>query len=165
MATGVTRGIGAGSVTTRADTTEFKRLFDKSSQVDKKLMTALRRNIRIAGEQAADASRTTVDSGGGSKTGLRMGIAAGIKVKVMTGNRAGVTIVASSASMPAGKESLVRAWEGAKGWRHPVFGRWLEGQKNQHGHPYFAKTIFGHRDNVRAAVENAMEEAARSLIV
>ena len=162
MATGVTRGIGAGSVTTRADTTEFKRLFDKSSQVDKKLMTALRRNIRIAGEQAADASRMAVDSGGSSKTGLRMAIAAGIKVKVMTGARAGVTIVASSSSMPAGKERLVRAWEGAKGWRHPVFG--TDTWTVQHGHPYFAKPIFAQRDNVRTSVENAMEEAARSLI-
>lgn len=155
---------GGGSITTRADVTTFKRLFDKSSQVDKKLMTALRRNIRVAGEKAADASRREVDNGGGSKTGLRMGIAAGIKVKVMTGNRAGVTIVASSAQMPAGKESLVRAWEGAKGWRHPVFGRWVEGQPAQHGHPYFARPIFDQRDSVRAAVEAAMEEAARSLI-
>jgi len=156
---------GAG-VTTHADTTEFKRLFDKSSQVDKKLMTALRRNIRVAGERAADASRREVDSGGPSKTGLRMGIAAGIKVKVMTGARAGVTIVASSAQMPAGKGSLVRAWEigggSAKGWRHPVFGKdvWV----TQKGHPYFAKTIFDRRNDVRAAVEKAMEEAARSLI-
>jgi len=161
MATGVTRGAGA-TVTTRADTTEFKRLFDKSSQVDKKLMTALRRNIRVAGEKAADASRREVDNGGASKTGLRMGIAAGIKVKVMTGARAGVTIVASSSSMPAGKERLVRAWEGKKGWRHPVFGTdtWVV----QHGHPYFAKPIFDRRNDVRAAVEKAMEEAARSLI-
>ena len=161
MATGVTRGAGA-TVTTRADVSEFKRLFDKSSQVDKKLMTALRRNIRVAGEKAADASRLAVDSGGGSKTGLRMGIAAGIKVKVMTGARAGVTIVASSSSMPAGKERLVRAWEGKKGWRHPVFGTdtWVV----QHGHPYFAKPIFDRRNDVRAAVEKAMEEAARSLI-
>jgi hypothetical protein len=147
----------------RVDTTEFKRLFDKSSQVDKKLKTALRKNIRIAGEKAADAARIEVDSGGGSKTGLRMGIAAGIKVKVMTGARAGVTIVASSSAMPAGKESLVRAWEGSKGWRHPVFGRWVEGQPNQHGHPYFAKPIFAQRDNVRKAVEDAMTEALRSL--
>ena len=153
---------GSG-ITARADVSEFKRLFDKSSQVDKKLMTALRRNIRVAGEKAADASRREVDSGGGSKTGLRMGIAAGIKVKVMTGARAGVTIVASSAQMPAGKESLVRAWESAKGWRHPVFGNtgaWTV----QHGHPYFAKPIFNQRDSVRTAVETAMEEAARSLI-
>ena len=153
---------GSGGVTVHADVESFKRLFDKSSQVDKKLMTALRRNIRIAGEKAADDSRRAVDSGGSSKTGLRMAIAAGIKVKVMTGARAGVTIVASSSSMPAGKERLVRAWEGAKGWRHPVFGTdtWVV----QHGHPYFAKPIFAKRDVVRKAVEDAMAEAANSLI-
>ena len=155
---------GSG-ITARADVSELKRLFDKSSQVDKKLMTALRRNIRVAGEKAADASRREVDSGGASKTGLRLAIAAGIKVKVMTGVRAGVTIVASSAQMPAGKSSLVRAWEigsgSAKGWRHPVFGQdvWV----TQTGHPYFAKTIYDQRDSVRAAVEAAMVEAADSL--
>lgn len=155
-------GPGGVTVSTRADVSDFKRLFDKSSQVDKKLMTALRRNIRIAGEKAADDARLEVDSGAGSKTGLRIGIAAGIKVKVMTGARAGVSIVASSAQMPAGKASLVRAWESKKGWRHPVFdtGAWVD----QSGHPYFRKPIFAKRDVVRAAVEAAMEEAARSLI-
>jgi hypothetical protein len=153
---------GDAKIELKADVTEFKRLFGKSSDVDKKLMTALQRNIRVAGEKAADASRLTVDSGGASKTGLRMGIAAGIKVKVMTGARAGVTIVASSAQMPAGKQSMVRAWEGSKGWRHPVFGNtaaWVA----QHGHPYFAKPIYDQRAMVRKAVEDAMVEAVKSL--
>jgi len=154
---------GAGSVTVRADTTEFKRLFDKSSQVDKKLKTALRRNIRQAAELAADDVRLAVDTSAArtAQTGLRLAIAAGVKVKVMTGSRAGVTIVASSSQMPAGKESLVRAWESAKGWRHPAFGSgtWV----TQHGHPYFRRTITADKDKVGAAVIAAMTEAAESL--
>lgn len=147
---------GGAGVTVRADVTEFRRLFDKSSQVDKKLKTALRKNIRQAAGQAADAVKAEVGSGP-----LRSAIAAGIQVKVMTGARAGVTIVASSKAMGPGQESLVRAWESSKGWRHPVFGgdTWVQ----QHGHPYFRRTIESHRDQVRAAVENAMAEAVASL--
>ncbi len=163
---------GANSIDVHADTTEFKRLFAKSSEVEPKLKTALRRNIRIAAETLADASRLDVmNSPGGTvsakphHTGLRMAIASGITVKVMTGARAGVTIVAGTSQMPAGKEPLVRAWEiggtSARGWRHPVFGKdkWV----TQQGHPYFVKTIYAGRSAVTAAVEAAMLEAAQSL--
>ena len=160
--------VDKNSVTTRADTQEFRRLFAKSSDVDKVLLRSLRRNIRIAGETLADASRLQVmNSPGGTvsakprHTGLRLGIAAGITVKVMTGARAGVTIVASSSQMGPGQSSMVRAWEGGKGWRHPVFGhdKWV----TQKGHPYFARTISTGRDVVTKAVEAAMIEAAQSL--
>lgn len=149
------------SISQRVDSADFQRLFAKTSQVDKKLKTALRRNIRVAGERAADAVRVEVDSGGASKTGLRMGIAAGVKVKIMTGSRAGVTIVSSAAQMPADRASLVRAWESSKGWRHPVFGKAVFVQ--QQGHPYFRQTINKQREQVRKAVEDAMVEAAASL--
>jgi hypothetical protein len=176
---------GADSIQVHADTTSFKRLFDKSSQVEPKLKTALRKRTRVAAEQLADTSRLEVMNHPGGTvsakphhTGLRMAIASGITVKVMTGARAGVTIVASSAQMPAGKESLVRAWEigngTAKGWRHPVFdrdsqltpgGKHGEGQVwvTQKGHPYFARPIYTGRDVVTKAVEAAMVEAAESL--
>jgi hypothetical protein len=110
----------------------------------------------------------------------------------MTGNRAGVQIVASSSQMPAGKESLVAAWQSRKGWRHPVFGtdkqiaaftakqkitnargghgrawKWVhqsEGEPLQVGNPgYFDKPITEGKAAVRAAVEAAMVEAADSL--
>jgi hypothetical protein len=189
---------GAHSITTHADTASFRRLFEKSSQVEGKLKTALRRNIRIAAETLADAARLEVtNSPGGTVSakphhkGLRLAIAAGIKVKVMTGARAGVTIVAGTSQMPAGEESLVRAWEGSKGWRHPVFGTdkqiaaftakqkithargghgrawtWTRqgaGPPLQLGHPYFAKPIYDGRSAVTTAVEAAMREAAQSL--
>lgn len=146
----------SGSVTTHADVTQFKRLFDKSSQVDKKLKTALRKNIRQAAGVAADAVKSELGSGA-----LRSAIAAGISVKVMTGARAGVTIVASSKAMGPGQESLVRAWESKKGWRHPVFGK--DAWTHQMGNPYFRKTITDHREQIRKAVEDAMSEALTSL--
>jgi len=151
----------------RADTADFRRLFARSSLVDKKLKTALRRNIRAAAGRAAQAAREQVqqpaetESAHPHHTGLRDRIAAGISVKVMTGARAGVTIVASSKAMRPGEESLVKAWEKERGWRHPVFGKavWA----SQRGRPYFVRTISERQPAVRAAVEEAMREAARSL--
>jgi len=188
------RVAGAASIDVHADTQEFRRLFDKSSQVDKVLKTALRKNIRIAGEKAADVARLEVSGTAGGTvsphprhTGLRLAIASGIKVKVMTGNRAGVTITAATSQMPKGKESLVRGWAGRKGWRHPTFQRQdaQAGGKSlrrrltrlatgahgadkvwvtQMGHPgYFSDSIYDRRDDVRKAVEDAMAEAVRSL--
>jgi hypothetical protein len=189
------RVAGAASIDVHADVAEFKRLFDKSSQVDKVLKTALRKNIHIAGEKAADVARLEVSGTAGGTvsphprhTGLRLAIASGIKVKVMTGNRAGVTITAATSQMPKGKESLVRGWAGRKGWRHPTFQRedaqaggkslrrrltrlatgahgadkvWV----TQVGNPgYFSDSIYEQRDHVREAVEKAMKDAADSLI-
>jgi hypothetical protein len=144
-------------VTTDVKTADFKRLFDKSSQVDKKLKTALRRNIRKVGSEAVEAVRNAVGTG----PSIRSNIAAGVQLKVMTGTRAGVAIVASSSQMEPGKERLVRAWEASKGWRHPVFATdaWVP----QQGNPYFRKTIFSRRAQVRAVVEQAMQEALKSL--
>ena len=162
----------AGAVPVRADVDEFRRLFSRSSLVEAKLKTVLRKNIRKAAYEAADRVRSeamqpgaTVAAANSRTTGLRSGIAAGVQVKIMTGNRAGVAIVASSRAMGTGRESLVRAWEiggaAARGWRHPVYGQdaWV----TQRGHPYFRKTIFNRREQIRAAVESAMTEAAASL--
>jgi len=149
---------GSGGVTVHADVDQFRRLFAKSSQVEAKLKTALRRTIRQAAGVAADAVKSEVGSGN-----LRSKIAAGVSVKVMTGSRAGVTIVASSKAMGPGQESLVRAWTKRAGWRHPVFGR--DAWTQQVGNPgFFDRPITGRREQIRAAVEKAMEEAARSLI-
>jgi hypothetical protein len=151
-----------------ADTTEFKRLFARSSQVEPKLRAALRKNIRGAANEAARAVKSELQQPGGTQsshpkhTGLRARIAAGVQVKVMTGARAGVTIVASSRAMKADEATLVRAWEASGGWRHPVFGdrgAWA----TQKGRPYFRHTITARQNAVRAAVEAAMREAAESL--
>ena len=177
---------GSPPLTVKADVAQFKRLFDKSSQVDKKLKTALRRNIRqAAGVAAAEVKAAAMQPGGTVSahphhTGLRAKVAAGVSVKVMTGNRAGVTIVASARAMSEKEKSLVRAWEAEKGWRHPTFRKASRSARaalrlsrgghgashqwvTQKGNPYFRKTITDRRDDVRLAVEKAMAEAAESL--
>lgn len=144
-------------IAVRVESADFQRLFGKSSEVEKTLKTALRRNIRVAGQAAAGAVRAEV----GSSSGLRGAIAAGIGLKVMTGKRAGVAVVASAKAMGPGQASLVRGWESKKGWRHPVFGKdeWIV----QHGRPFFRRTILAQQPQVRAAVEAAMGEAVESL--
>ena len=160
---------GTGAVEFRTDTSDFKRLFDRSSQVDKVLQRGLRRNIRQAAEIAASDVRRTVmqtprSSGRGPHTGLRQRLAGGVKVQVMTGNtRIGVALVASAAGLPPEQKSLVRAYGRPGGWRHPVRGNtdvWV----TQVGRPGWPRTtVQAHRDEMTRAVTAAMQEAADSL--
>lgn len=152
----------------RTDAADLRNLLGKSSQVPERLRSALRKRIRQAAQVAADDSKRTVLGAPGTRsrhprhTGLRQGIADGIKVSVMTGARAGVTIRSTGAGLPADKRSLVLAYESRKGWRHPVFGdteRWV----TQLGRPYFGAVIFKHRPEVTAAVEAALREAVEAL--
>lgn len=138
---------------------EFRRLTGKTSQLPAKLKRELRAQIRLAAERAADDSRTTIDNGP-SRTGLRMAIASGIRVQVMSGNTAGVRIVADKKALPDGKQKLVRAFD-KPSFRHPVFGQseWVV----QAGRPYFASVIRKHRDEVSEAVQTAMSNALESL--
>lgn len=138
---------------------EFRRLTGKTSQLPAKLKRELRAQIRLAAEKAADDSRRTIDDGSASG-GLRMGIAAGIRVQVMSGNTAGVRIIADKNALPDKKQPLVRAMD-KPSFRHPVFGSgaWVE----QAGRPYFASVIRTHRDEVSDAVQTAMQNAIDSL--
>lgn len=145
----------------RVNVDEFRRLTGKTSELPAKLKRELRAHIRLAAERAADDSRTTIDSGP-SKTGLRMGIAAGIRVQVMTGNTAGVRIIADKKALPDSKAKLVRAMD-KPSFRHPVFGQksWVQ----QAGRPYFASVIYQHRDQVSDEVRAAMQATLDSLKV
>lgn len=148
----------------RVEADDFKRLFARSSQVDTKLRTALRRNIRDAATVAvADVQRTVLGtpvtrSAQPRSRGLRAGIAAGVKVSIMTGNtRVGVAVTS--------RGFLARAYDkpGPRGWRHPVFGNtgvWV----SQVGRPgYFTQVIPKHQPQITVAVRAAMQEAVDSL--
>ncbi len=156
------------------DATSFRALLGRSSQVEPKLRASLRRNIRRAADGLAEQVKAEAmqDGGGagasagwgasirrakgGESTGLRQGIAAGVKVAIMTGqSREGVRITSSG--------FLSGAWQAQRGWRHPIFGNrsaWMQ----QHGRPgFFYRTISAGRGEVRVAVESAMAEAISSL--
>lgn len=141
----------------------FRELLLRTAEFDKAQARFLRRNIRDAAKSVMGFIRSEVLGGTYSAdVGMRSGIARGLKVQVSTSqSRPGVTIVASSSSMPAGKASMVKAWQ-KKSFRHPVFGN-TDAWATQTGHPYFFRPVSEHRDVVTKAVTDAMEEAARLL--
>jgi len=180
----------SGSAEFTVDTRDFRELFARSSQVEPKLRTALRRRIRDAAKGVAEdvkaealqpgegvgtkdgwtprlvrtkkgtrvrlERRYAYAAGRGRSTGLRRGIAAAVRVGILTGNaRSGVRITTNA--------PLAGAWQARRGWRHPVFGdrdAWVQ----QRGRPdYFYGTVWDGRERVRSAVEGAMQEAADSL--
>lgn len=150
------------------DASQLRRLAGKSSELEPKLKTALRRRLRAAAAPAASdvkaAILQTPASGGnsGKHTGLRENMAAGVKVLVMAGKKAGVTIQTSASALPANQKSLVRAYGKKKGWRHLTFGH--DPWQTQKGSPnYFYKPLGKHRAQFTAAARAAMSEAAQSL--
>lgn len=145
----------------RADVDDFARLFARSSLVEAKLRTGLRRDIRNVAKAAAEDSRREVLKEPTRRgkhprhTGLRERIAAGIGVSILTGNnRAGVQITS--------RGFLARAYDKPQGWRHPTFGNtavW----STTYGRPYFRDRVQTHRDAMAQAVTAAMTEALASL--
>lgn len=180
----------SGSAEFTVDTKDFRTLFARSSKVESKLRTALRRRIRDAAKGVAEdvkaealkpgegvgtkagwtprivrtknGTRVRMErkydysTGRGRSTGLRQNIAGAVKVGILTGNsRSGVRITTNA--------PLAGAWQARRGWRHPVFDdrdTWVQ----QKGRPdYFYGTVWDGRDQVKSAVESAMQEAADSL--
>lgn len=125
-----------------------------------KLATALRRNIRNAAKAAADDAKAEVIKGGASKTGLRAGIARGIRVSISTGKRTnGVRITSTGAGLDASRKPMVKAYNTAT-FRHPTFGDTNNWQQ-QSGRPYFGSVIAAHKADVQRGVEQALDEAVR----
>lgn len=95
---------------------------------------------------------------------LRENIAAATGSSVTTRpNAVNLTFRVRSGGLPPSQRKLVKRWNKASGWRHPVFGNreiWVK----QVGRPYFDKTIGEQRDTVREGVLSAMESAAEKII-
>lgn len=147
----------------RAETKQFKALVGKTSHLDATLKRALRKRLRAAATPAVNAAKQAVlnaPTTGDVSTGLRQDIAAGIKVSILTGNTAGV-VIKSAAGNDSHPKSIVKAFDSAKGWRHPVYGQ--DAFVSQPGHPYFASVIGKFRSEVTKAVEQAMTDAAETL--
>lgn len=151
----------------KVDVDMFRVLAGKSSALPPKLKAALRKRIRAAAQVAAQDAKNHAllppESQGksGKSTGLRQEIADGIKVTLMTGNTAGV-VIRETASSAAHPRSVVVGYGALKGWRHPRFGdksEWFP----QKGRVYFGPVIAKHRNQVSAAVRQAMVEAAQTL--
>lgn len=172
---------GPRAVDVSVEARQFVELFGKASQVEPKLKTALRRNMRNAAKDIVKAVQAEVTkpplSGGSSRstrrsdemgvgaTPLRTAIARGIKQEIRTGANSkavGVAIRASSSSLHGSRKKLVRRYDRGE-WKHPVFGDKDIAWVSQKGRPYFGSVISKHKPQMRAAVQKAMDEAAASL--
>lgn len=122
---------GKGAVPLSADARQFKALLGKTSAFEPKLRTALRRRIREEADKGAKDARgevvkaPQVQADKPRRTGLRAGIAAGIKVQIAANGqrKVGVFITSTGKGLPASKRRLVRLWDNDKGWRHPVYAK------------------------------------------
>lgn len=152
---------GRELVALNASVDDFHTLFARSSQVPEKLRAGLRKNIRVAGQAAADAAKREVlqaplhQSRSPRHTGLREHIADNIKVSVITSAGSPGVVIRS-------RGFLARAYDNPKGWRHPDWGdraHW----STTYGRPYFRNVIANYRGRVTTAVVDAMQGAIAGL--
>ena len=119
-----------------ADQRDFAEFLGKTSTLDRKLKTSLRKKVREAGKEAAEAVQAEVAKpplhkgkgtrieGKAQSRGLRSKIAQGIAASIATSSpdTAGVAIKASSKALPADQKRLLKKYNSERGWRHPSIG-------------------------------------------
>ena len=114
--------------------------------------------------QAAHRAKQAAKAVAGA--GLRESIANATSGSISTGSRAtgvSVTWKVRAAKMPNSQRKLAKAFNSAKGWRHPIFGN-REDWVTQHGSPYFDAVIKKHQGELRDAVVNGMAKAAEKIL-
>ena len=143
---------------------QFTQLLGKTSTLPRRLKTELRSKVKdAAAAAAADSIRTVqeppLERGKHPRNkGLRRAIASNIKVVLMANNAkgAGVKIKASAAGLEGDRKKLVRAYDRAGGWRHPVFARIHKASKTAS----VLKAV-GHKSEARA-LTRAQEKRRRA---
>lgn len=148
---------------------EFHDLAGKASKLAPEIKKQLRKELRAAAQAGAKKAKAEVmkpplHKGRGRATGLRRGMAQGIKVQIAagTGKRVGVFIRSTGAGLDADRKQLVRKWDSDRPFRHPVFGnreRWV----TQYGRPYFRTILRADREQMKRHVREALERAKKTL--
>jgi len=119
-----------------ADQRDFAAFLGKTSTLDRKLKTSLRKRVREAGQEAAKAVQAEVAKpplhkgkgtrieGKAQSRGLRSKIAQGVTTSIATTSpdKAGVVVKASAKALPADQKRLLKKYNSEKGWRHPSIG-------------------------------------------
>lgn len=146
---------------TKAIQDQLKRITDEQKRA------AL--SMQVKGTKGHGARRREQFHGAHSKRaargghGLRSAVASSIKSKVAySGRKLGARISVDVSKLPQSQRRLPRNLDSPRGWRHPVWGnreRWV----GQHGEPYFTRPIQRHRDEVRRAVHDAVDDVMREL--
>lgn len=114
--------------------------------------------------KTAHRARQTAKAEAGA--GLRESIARATTGAISTGSKAtgvSVTWKVKASRMPNSQRKLAKAFNSAKGWRHPVFGD-REDWVTQHGTPYFDTVIKKHQGELRDAVVDGMTKAADAIL-
>lgn len=165
----------------RIDPGSLRKLVQASRTWDKVSRAEMRKGLRAAALPAAEATRVEVRrappvqsraAGQGKSrhrsTGLRAGLARGVKVAIKTGRESkdgvvkgeGVRVTTTSSGLPDEKEPMVKAYM-AKQFRHPIFntGKWHE----QKGKNWFYQPLLRGRAQYQAAVVKAIESASKAI--
>ena len=167
--------VGNRAVDLSADAKQFYEVLTQARLFDKKLYTGLRKQLRTAGNDAAQDVRAEVVKDPGSAPvqfhrGLRTNLAAGIRVQIKASESArqvGVFIASTGKSSAA--KQLKRSYDKPGGWRHPVFQRGTAAgaQKTvwvtQKGRPYFGSVIARKEAAIAASVEAALDHAVDTI--
>lgn len=136
------------------DAPDFRRLIQQVREVEPRLATALRRELRRSGDSIIARQRAELGSGD-----VRSQIAAGLRTRVTAGTtRQSVSIVTNGPRV--GGASLAKVFE-RRTFRHPVFGRdeWVE----QAGHPYFNQPVKEGFDDMRERLADTVDDTIRSI--
>lgn len=179
---------GGGPLDTRMelDAASLRKIMAMAKQADPLLKREVYKELRTAGDVAAQAARDAVTGAAPSKadqrsktqrvlrfkpkvssagkTGngsLRAGIAKGVKVGLGSGKASkGIRITSTDRYLPDSKKAMNRVYR-LQTFRHPVFGG--PGWANQHGKDWFYAPIQSKKSEFQTAVLAAMQSAADKL--
>lgn len=143
---------------------DLPHLLRKLKEINPKLATNLRRELRASGEDIIRGQQAELAQGGPSSTGTREEIGSGLKTRIVAGKtRQGIDIKTTGPKRDG--FNMARIFQ-AKFIRHPVFGSdtWVE----QPGRPYFFKPATGElrdlmRNRINDVIADAVEQANRTL--
>ncbi|MAP64045.1 MAG: hypothetical protein CMH34_09955 [Microbacterium sp.] len=152
-----------GDISFDIEQPDLRGLLSSLKEINPKLVTRLRRELRQSGDEITQAQKRKLREGGGSSTGLRDRIAQGLKTRIVAGKtRQGIDVKTTGPKV--GGYNLARIMQ-ATTFRHPVFGssEWVD----QSGHPYFFEPATNEvrdlmRNRIEAAIEAAVAEAAKT---
>lgn len=155
----------------------LRKLIQASRTWDAVSRREMRKGLRAAASQPAASARAEVlgpppaQSGTALRrsrsTGLRAGLAGGVKVSIRTGREAGgtvkgegVRVSTTSSKLDGDKAPMVKAYM-AREFRHPVFGR--DTYVSQRGKNWFYRPLLRGRDEYQRAVVEAIQAASRAI--
>lgn len=155
----------------RLEPGSLRKLVQASRNWDATARREMRAGLRAAAALGAEGAKSEVQGpppGGGAfsarTTGLRAGLASGVKVSIRTGREVGgtvkgegVRVTTTGTKLPPEQQAMVKAYMARK-FRHPVYGSnvWVE----QRGKNWFYGPLMKGRDQYQQAVIKAIQDAA-----